>query len=88
MTVGEYFHGFMDHDVDGKLVAHEFVLCGVGDWPELRRELGIDGDESWSIRRLGVLILAEGPPCSDLVPGLRPLHTLHRLDLLVPLDSG
>ena len=85
MAVGEYFHGFMDHDVDGRVVGHEFVLCSVGDWPELRSALGLEGDESWSTRRLGTLLLAEGPPCSDALPGLLPIAPLHRLDSVGPV---
>lgn len=70
MTLGDerFFRGVIDHSIAGRKVYHEAILCCPGDWAAIKAEL--DLDDSWATLRLGLFLLAEGPPRSDTIPGL------------------
>ena len=63
--------GHVEHTVDGLTLRHPVVLCCPGDWPALKGSL--DDPEAWSTSRLGLLLVAVGPPSGDAVDALRCL---------------
>ena len=81
-----YHHGIVSHAIRGKLTHHEAILCCPGAWTEIKAQLGID--DSWTTLRMGSLLLAEGPPCSDAIPGLLPLERLRDTNPVVADSLG
>lgn len=85
---GEHFHGTLEWGIDGRKVECRYVLCSPGDWPYLKAQM--DAPSSWSTHRCGLLVLAVGPPSSDLIPELpgRPKGPFFPRRNNLPLDPA
>jgi hypothetical protein len=59
---GQYFEGQFEREYHGRRVVQPVYLCCPGDWPDLLERIPEAERSQWSTCRLGVHLVALGPP--------------------------